>query len=81
FGLPTWQSLQLGKVVEEEKEVYPWGNWVAGLCKVGPCGVILLGTWQFKSPRVITLIARLVLACYKLGNFGRNGPWSKTLPK
>ncbi|GJS31627.1 hypothetical protein Tco_0492247 [Tanacetum coccineum] len=30
FGLPTWQSLQLGKVVEEEKEVYPWGNWVAG---------------------------------------------------
>ncbi|GJV12013.1 hypothetical protein Tco_1353554 [Tanacetum coccineum] len=39
------------------------------------------GDLAIKSPRVITLIARLVLACYELGNFGRNGPWSKTLPK
>ncbi|GJY37392.1 hypothetical protein Tco_0422770 [Tanacetum coccineum] len=34
-------------------------------CKVGPCGDIGLGTWQFKSPRVISGVAPKVLVSYR----------------
>ncbi|GKB83694.1 hypothetical protein Tco_0950589, partial [Tanacetum coccineum] len=37
-------------------------------CQVGPCGVKGLGTWQFKSPRVISGVAPKVLVSYGLGD-------------
>ncbi|GKC39219.1 hypothetical protein Tco_1051603 [Tanacetum coccineum] len=33
-------------------------------CKVGPCGDIRLGTWQFQSPKVIHGVAVHVLVSY-----------------
>ncbi|GJV64663.1 hypothetical protein Tco_1475491 [Tanacetum coccineum] len=39
---------------------------VLSTCTHGPCGLKLLGTWQNKSPRVLSLVARFVLGWYKL---------------
>ncbi|GKE93949.1 hypothetical protein Tco_1578804, partial [Tanacetum coccineum] len=38
------------------------------VCNFRPCGVKGLGTWQFKSPRVISAIASPVLVSYGLGD-------------
>ncbi|GJT73660.1 hypothetical protein Tco_1032946, partial [Tanacetum coccineum] len=36
-----------------------------GVCNFRPCGVKGLGTWQFKSPRVISGVAPKVLVSYR----------------
>ncbi|GKE29378.1 hypothetical protein Tco_1444762, partial [Tanacetum coccineum] len=65
-------------LVEGEERAYPGFNGGKGFwdlpllvpqgykeyCKVGPCGDIRLGTWQFQSPKVIHGVAVHVLVSY-----------------